>query len=77
MGAADSTRYWAWEEFVTRHAKATTGADWLMETEENRVMSVFLHDLANGTPIHVDTTSAASKAAIERGKVLAPLRSAN
>ncbi len=59
------------EEFVTRHAKATTGADWLMETDENRVMSVFLHYLANGTPIHVDTTSAASKAAIERGKVLA------
>lgn len=59
------------EEFVTRHAKATIGADWLMETDENRVMSVFLHYLANGTPIHVDTTSAASKAAIERGKVLA------
>ena len=26
------------EEFVTRHAKATTGADWLMETDENRAM---------------------------------------
>ena len=31
------------EEFVTRHAKATTGADWLMETDENRAMSVYLH----------------------------------
>ena len=31
------------EEFVTRHAKATIGADWLMETDENRVMSVYLH----------------------------------
>jgi sulfur-oxidizing protein SoxA len=59
------------EEFVTRHAKATTGADWLMETDENRAMSVYLHFLANGTPIQVDTTSADSKAAIERGKALA------
>jgi len=59
------------EEFITRHAKATTGADWLMETDENRAMSVYLHYLANGTPIQVDTTSPESKAAIERGKVLA------
>jgi L-cysteine S-thiosulfotransferase len=59
------------EEFVTRHARATTGADWLMETEENRAMSVYLHYLANGTPIHVDTDSVPSKAAIERGEVLA------
>ncbi len=59
------------EEFITRHAKATTGANWLMETEENRDMSVYLHNLANGAPIKVDTTSAASKAAIERGKALA------
>jgi L-cysteine S-thiosulfotransferase len=58
------------EEFVTRHAKATTGADWLMETDENRAMSVYLRFLANGTPIQVDTTSADAKAAIERGKAL-------
>ena len=58
------------EEFVTRHAKATTGADWLMETDENRAMSVYLHYLANGTPIKVDTTSPEAKAAIERGKEL-------
>jgi sulfur-oxidizing protein SoxA len=59
------------EEFVTRHAKATTGADWLMETIDNRAMSVYLHNLANGAPIKVDTVSAASKAAIARGKALA------
>ena len=59
------------EEFVTRHAKATTGADWLMETDENRAMSVYLHNLANGAPINVDMTSAPAKAAIERGKELA------
>ena len=58
------------EEFVTRHAKATTGADWLMESDENRAMSVYLHYLANGTPIRVDTTSPEAKAAIERGKEL-------
>ena len=59
------------EEFVTRHAKATTGLTWLMETDENRAMSVYLHNRANGTPIAVDMKSPASKAAIERGKELA------
>jgi sulfur-oxidizing protein SoxA len=59
------------EEFVTRHAKATTGANWLMETDENRAMSIYLHNLANGTAIGVDTTSPEAKAAITRGKELA------
>jgi sulfur-oxidizing protein SoxA len=59
------------EEFVTRHAKATTGANWLMETDDNRAMSVYLHNLANGAPINVDTTSPAAKAAIARGQALA------
>jgi sulfur-oxidizing protein SoxA len=58
------------EEFVTRHTKATTGADWLMETDENRAMSVYLHYLANGTPISIDTSSVDAKAALERGKQL-------
>jgi L-cysteine S-thiosulfotransferase len=58
------------EEFVTRHAKATTGASWPMETEENRAMSVYLHFLANGAPLRVDTSSAEAKAAMERGKEL-------
>jgi L-cysteine S-thiosulfotransferase len=58
------------EEFVTRHAKATTGADWLMETDENRAMSIYLHYLANGAPIKIDTTSPGAMAAIERGKEL-------
>jgi L-cysteine S-thiosulfotransferase len=59
------------EEFITRHAKATTGLTWLMETDANREMSVYLHNLANGAPISVDTTSPEAKAAIERGKALA------
>ncbi len=58
------------EEFVTRHTKATTGDVWLMETDENRAMAVYLRYLANGTPIAIDTSSADSKAAIERGKAL-------
>jgi len=58
------------EEFVTRHTKATTGADWLMETDENRAMSVYLHYLANGTPIAIDAASADAKSAVERGKAL-------
>ena len=59
------------EEFITRHAKATTGLNWLMETEANRDMSVYLHNLANGAAIAVDTTSPGAKAAIERGQALA------
>ncbi len=58
------------EEFVTRHAKATTGVDWPMETDNNRAMSVYLHFLANGTPIKIDTESAGAKAAIARGMAL-------
>lgn len=58
------------EEFVTRHAKATTGADWLMETDDNRAMSVYLHFLANGEPIKVDVSSEGAKAAWARGKDL-------
>jgi sulfur-oxidizing protein SoxA len=42
-----------------------------METEPNREMSVYLHYLANGAPIDVDTKSAGAKAAIERGEQLA------
>ncbi|MDO8877398.1 MAG: sulfur oxidation c-type cytochrome SoxA [Pseudolabrys sp.] len=58
------------EEFVTRHAKATTGDNWLMETPNNRAMSVYLNFLANGAPIKVDTESAEAKAAIARGAEL-------
>jgi sulfur-oxidizing protein SoxA len=59
------------EEFVFRHAKATTGAEWLMQSTENTAMSVYLHNLANDAPIKVDITSAGAKEAYERGKGLA------
>ena len=58
------------EEFVTRHAKATTGHTWLMESEENVALAVYLRYLADGAPISVDVQSAPSKAAYERGHEL-------
>lgn len=58
------------EEFVFRHAKATTGHDWLMELEPNIAMSVYLRHLANGAEIKVDIASAGAKAAADRGKAL-------
>jgi sulfur-oxidizing protein SoxA len=57
------------EEFITRHARTTTGASMMMETDDNRSMAVYLRFIANGEPIKVDT-GAEAKAAIERGKAL-------
>jgi len=58
------------EEFVTRHARATTGAEYLMETKENIALSIYLRNLANGTAITVDASSAGAKAALARGNAL-------
>ncbi len=58
------------EEFVFRHAKATTGHEWPMETEPNIAMAVFLRHLANGSPIAVDIANGPAKAAADRGKAL-------
>jgi sulfur-oxidizing protein SoxA len=58
------------EEFIARHTKATTGHAWLMESDENITLSVYLHNLANGAPITVDITSPGAKEAYERGKAL-------
>ena len=62
------------EEFVARHAKATTGADLLMETQPNIDMAVYLRYLANGMPIQVDLESPEAKAALERGKKLTAVK---
>jgi len=56
------------EEFVFRHAKATTGHSWMMSGDDNVVMSMYLRNLANGATIAVDVASSAAKAAYERGK---------
>ena len=62
------------EEFVARHAKATTGQVWPMESNENIALAVYLRFLANGTPINPDVTSGPAKAAYERGKALTALK---
>jgi L-cysteine S-thiosulfotransferase len=59
------------EEFITRHARATTGRDWLMQSEENTALAVYLRYLANGTPINLAVSTGPAKAAYERGKALA------
>jgi L-cysteine S-thiosulfotransferase len=62
------------EEFIARHARATTGHEWLMQSNENTALAVYLRYLANGTPINVDVASGSAKAAFERGKALAALK---
>lgn len=58
------------EEFVTRHAKVTTGHDWLMQSDENTAVATYLRYLANGAPIQVDVVNPPAKAAYERGAAL-------
>jgi len=58
------------EEFIVRHARATTGADYPMQSAENIALSIYLRHLANGQPIKVDVTSPGAKEAAERGKNL-------
>jgi L-cysteine S-thiosulfotransferase len=58
------------EEFVTRHAQATTGHAWLMQSEENTALAVYLRYLANGAEMKVAVESGPAKAAYERGKAL-------
>lgn len=58
------------QEFVTRHARATTGENWPMQMPENMDMGIYLHNLANGSAFNVDTKSKEAKAAIERGTKL-------
>lgn len=58
------------EEFVFRHAKATTGHAWPMQSEQNLAVSIYLRFLANGAEIKVDTTSPGAKEAAQRGEKL-------
>ena len=62
------------EEFIARHAKATTGADYLMQSRGNTDLSIYLHSLANGETLKVDVTSPAAKAAYERGVALSQVK---
>ncbi|MEQ1590825.1 MAG: sulfur oxidation c-type cytochrome SoxA [Thiobacillaceae bacterium] len=58
------------EEFITRHARSTTGDNLLMQSADNIDLSIYLRHFANGTPIKVDTRSKESVAAIKRGNAL-------
>jgi L-cysteine S-thiosulfotransferase len=58
------------EEFATRHARATTGHSWLMQSEENTALAVYLRYLADGTEMQVEVESNPAKAAYERGRDL-------
>lgn len=58
------------EEFITRHARSTTGDNLLMESKDNIDLAIYLRYLANGTPIKVDTRSPAAAASIKRGNDL-------
>ncbi len=58
------------EEFIFRHASATTGEDYRMQSTGNTDLSVFLHSLSNGLPINVDISSADAKPVYDLGKTL-------
>ncbi len=58
------------EEFITRHARATTGDDWRMQSDENTALAVYLRHLANGTPINVAADGDGAKEAVKRGEAL-------
>lgn len=58
------------EEFVYRHAKATTGHAWAMGGDDNTSMAAYLRNLANGATIAVDLSSGAAKEAWARGKAI-------
>lgn len=58
------------EEFVTRHARATTGAEYLLQSEENLALAVYLRYVANGHPIAIDKSDRNTQIAIRRGEEL-------
>ena len=62
------------EEFIARHAKAAAGKDWLMQSQANTDLSIYLHSLANGEAIKVDVESPGAKAAYQRGVALSEVK---
>lgn len=58
------------EEFITRHASATTGAKYLLQSDENIALAVYLRNLANGEKIAVDTSDTNTSLALKRGENL-------
>ena len=58
------------EEFITRHARATTGDEIPMQSADNIALSVYLHNLANGAAIRPDLSSAGARKAAQAGRAL-------
>jgi sulfur-oxidizing protein SoxA len=58
------------EEFITRHGRATTADEILMQSNDNVAMSIYLHNLANGAPINPELSSKSARAAVANGQVL-------
>jgi sulfur-oxidizing protein SoxA len=58
------------EEFITRHARATTGAEFVMQSDDNIALSVYLHNLANGQSIQPDLSGSGARKAVASGQAL-------
>lgn len=58
------------EEFLTRHARATTGDDFPMQGEENTALSIYVRFFSHGQPINVQFKTPDEKAAAKRGEDL-------
>lgn len=58
------------EEFIYRHAAATMGEKWLMQSPENLKLAIYLRSLANGEKIDVKLDAPEARAAFERGEKL-------
>ena len=58
------------EEFITRHARATTGDELSMQSTDNIALSVYLHNLANGETIRPDLSVAGARKAVQSGTAL-------
>ena len=58
------------EEFITRHARATTGDEIPMQSDDNTGLSIYLHNLANGAAINPDVSSPGAQQAVKNGAAL-------
>lgn len=58
------------EEFLTRHARATTGDDFLMQSDENSALSIFVRHFSHGQPINIRFRTVEEKLAAKRGQEL-------
>jgi len=65
---AEHNRVMSLEDFLAVHAEATTGRGLPSESDANIDVTVMIKMASNGLPVAIDTTSAAARAALERGK---------